>query len=201
MYRACAKNRETLAQLCEWCNLNRLTINVGKTKHMVVQKDVMNEVEIPVLKVRAMELGNVHWYNYLVVIVDDKLQFDKFLESKYNKVNVRILQLMRMRQYITTDTALTIYKQMIIPFFDYADFMVESGPKNKIKKLENLQEKALKCIENECQKKVDVDQLYGKYGIQQLYLRYCEHISCFMYRQSKIPGILDPVRPVDNKSA
>ena len=75
-------------------------------------------------------------FNYLGVIVDDNLLFDEFVDDKYNKVNVRILQLMRMRQYITTDTALTIYKQMIIPLFNYADFMVESASKGRISKLE-----------------------------------------------------------------
>ena len=198
MYQACAKNHETLILLYEWCNLNRLTINVSKTKHMVVQKDMLTDIDIPILKANNMEIGNVHKYNYLGVIVDDKLIFDEFLESKYNTINMRILQLMRMRQYITSDTALTIYKQMIIPLFDYADFMVESAPKPSIAKLEKLQEKALKCIENECQKKVDVDLLYGKYGIQHLCLRYREHISCFMYRQSKKPGMLDLDRPTIN---
>ena len=65
-------------------------------------------------------------------------------------------------------------------------------------KLEKLQEKALKCIENTCQKRVYVDLLYGKYGIQPLCLRYREHISCFMYRQSKRAGIIDFVRPPMN---
>ena len=126
---------------------------MGKTKHMVVQKDVLANIDIPVLKVKGMELGNVHKYNYLGVIVDDKLSFYEFVEHKYNNINVRILQLMRMRQYITTDTALTIYRQMIIPLFDYADFMVESASKDKIAKLEKLQEKALKCIEKHLSKK------------------------------------------------
>ena len=31
-----------------------------------------------------------------------------------------------------------------------------------------------------------------------LCLRYCEHISCFMYRQSKRAGIIDFVRPPMN---
>ena len=78
---------------------------------MVVQKDGIINVDIPIMKVKGIELGNGHKYNYLGVIVDDKLLFDEFVESKYNNVNFRILQLMRMRQYITTDTALTIYKQ------------------------------------------------------------------------------------------
>ena len=76
----------------------------------MVEKDAVSDVDIPVLKVQHMELGNVHKYNYLGVIVDNHLLFDEFVDDKYNKVNVRILQLMRMRQYITTDTALTIYK-------------------------------------------------------------------------------------------
>ena len=73
--------------------------------------------------------------------------------------------------------------------------MVESASKVKIAKLEKLQEKALKCIENACQKMVVVDLLYGKYGIQPLCLRFREYISCFMYRQSKSAGIIDFVRP------
>ena len=97
-----------------------------------------------------------------------------------------------------TDTALTIYKQMIFPLFDYAYFMVESASKVEIAKLEKLQEKALRCIENTGQKRVDVDLLYGKYGIQPLCLRYRGHISCFMYRQSKRAGIIDFVRPPMN---
>ena len=43
-----------------------------------------------------------------------------------------------------------------------------------------------------------MDILYGKYNVQPLCLRYREHISCFMYRQSKRSDILDPVRPAIN---
>ena len=49
---------------------------------MVVQKDVLANIDISVLKVKGMELGNVHKYNYLGVIVDDKLLFDEFVEHK-----------------------------------------------------------------------------------------------------------------------
>ena len=117
MYQACAKNRETLILLYEWCNLNRLTINVSKTK----QKDMLTDIDIPILKANNMEIGNIHKYNYLGVTVDDKLIFDEFLESKYNTINMHILQLMQMRQYITSDTALTIYTvQTGLPYFDHA---------------------------------------------------------------------------------
>ena len=55
---------------------------------------------------------------------------------------------MRLQKYVTPDIALNIYKQIILPLFDYTDFMVESGPKGKIDKLERREEKALRCIDN-----------------------------------------------------
>ena len=36
------------------------------------------------------------------------------------------------------------------------------------------------------------------YNVQPLSLRYREHISCLMYRQSKLPGMLDHGRPSIN---
>ena len=72
---------------------------------MVIQKDEVNDLDIPTIKIKDIKLGNVHKYNYLRVIVDDKLLFDTFIDHKCNNINVSILQLMRMRQRITADTA------------------------------------------------------------------------------------------------
>ena len=74
-------------------------------------------------------------------------------------MNFRIIQLIRLRKYVTEEIAVTIYKQMIIPLLDYADFLVESASKTKIEKLEKIQEKALICISNVCHGKINVAQL------------------------------------------
>ena len=198
IYRACAANRKTLNTLYDWCDTNRLTINIAKTKHMIISREVIDDVNVPVLKLQDKELGYVSSYNYLGVLVDNKLSFDEFVNAKYNKVNFRIIQLIRLRKYITEEIAVTIYKQMIIPLLDYADFMVESASKTKIDKLEKLQEKALKCISNVCHGQINVAELYIRYNVQPLSLRYREHISCLMYRQSKLPGMLDHGRPTIN---
>ena len=59
---------------------------------------------------------NVHSYNYLGAIVDDKLSFDEFVESKYNKINVRIYQLGKMQKLINSEIAITIYDKL---FYHY----------------------------------------------------------------------------------
>ena len=79
--------------------------------------------------------------------------------------------------------------------FDYADIMVGCAGQSKLDKSERLQEMALRYVNNEVGRNVDIDKLYVKYNVQRLPVRYKEHISCFMYRQSKICVNLELSRP------
>ena len=44
--------------------------------------------------------------------------------------------------FVNSEITQVIYKQMILPLFDYADFMVESARNPIMDKLEELQEKS-----------------------------------------------------------
>ena len=148
MYMASAMNQSTVNILYDWCQLNRLSINLGKTKHMIVYKDKIDPHDQPIVKVKNSSLDNVYSCSYLGVIIDDMLSFDKFVEDKYNKANFRIYQLGKIRKYIcAVPIAEVIYKQMILPLFDYADFMVESSGKTIVERLEKLQERAVMYID------------------------------------------------------
>ena len=198
IYKACAENLLAMTVLYDWCNKNRLSINLNKTKHMVIGKDCNNDLAIPSIKLNGMKIENVHNYNYLGVIIDDKLSFDDMVDAKYNKINVRIHQLGKLRKYINSEIAQVIYKQMILPLFDYADFMVESARKPKIDKLEKLQEKGIRYVDNDIHYTADIETLYRTYNIQKLFMRYKEHLSCIMYRYSKLSDKLEYKRPSIN---
>ena len=88
------------------------------------------------------------------------------------------------------------HKQMMLPLFDYADFMVESSDKTTVARLEKLQERAV--MYNNRSNGMEVAQLYDKYGIQSLVLRRREHHSCFMYRLGKKNVNLEIARPAIN---
>ena len=68
---------------------------------------------------------------------------------------------------------------MILPLFDYADFMIESARKYKIKKMEKLQEKGLRYIDNDFHFKVDVDVLYTRYIKKKVTMRHKEHYGLY----------------------
>ena len=55
-------------------------------------KDKIDSHDQPIVQVKNRSLDNVYSYNYLGVIVDDMLSFDKFIEDKYNKANFCIHQ-------------------------------------------------------------------------------------------------------------
>ena len=74
------------------------------------------------------------------------ISYSKCVESKYNRVNFIVNQLEKMRKYINNDIAITMYKQLILPLFDYADCMVKSAHKKNKKKRE-IREIAIKDSE------------------------------------------------------
>ena len=94
-------------------------------------------------------LDTVRTYNYLGVITDDCLTFENFLKEKGNKMNALIYQLGKLRKYVKSDIASLIYKQTILPITEYADLIVDAGPLDKVNRLQRLQDKAIRIIDNE----------------------------------------------------
>ena len=181
-------NHLALNDVSKWCYLNRLSMNIKKTKHMHIPSNRESCQCLDLLckvSVNGDRLENVHTYNYLGVVVDECLNFTDFVDQKYNKANIRLFQLKRIRPYVTNDIACGIYKQTILPLIDYADFMIESTRPTTHKRLVTLQERAVQCIDNNVSKNKTFDDLYKLYNIQPMKLRWREHILCLMYRQSK----------------
>ena len=125
--RAAVKLQEGISKLSTCCIENKLTVNVKKTKHMIVSPVQNVQQSIPVT-LSGAQLDIVHSHNYLGVVIDDKLTFEEFLKIKCNKNNVRIYQLGKSRKFLRPNSATLIYKQTILPVIEYADMMIESGP-------------------------------------------------------------------------
>ena len=135
-------------------------------------------------------------YTYLGVNLDNKLKFDVFLKAKCKKLNVRLHQLGKMGKYITNNIANLIYKQTIIPLFDYADFLTESGQNVYIERLDNLHSKALHIIDCNTNVKAEDAQLEYLYGLSTPSVRTRDHHCAIMYRLSRTQQNLDPYRPM-----
>ena len=191
---ACAELENGLSKLSHWCNKNKLSINVNKTKLMIV--DLHNKAQhYPKPKLNGHFLDQVHSYNYLGVSIDDNILFDKFLREKYGKIHSRVYQLSRMRKYIDSNTASLVYKQMIVPLSDYADVLVKGGPANDISRLEKLHDRAVKIIDNKQHRNLSMNQLQDLYGLKSVTKRQDEHLYVLMYGLSKRLDQIEEHRP------
>ena len=108
---------------------------------------------------------------------------------------MRIYQLSRLRKYITKDVANLIYKQTILPVVEYADQMVGSGPKDKAVRLQTLQDRAIRIIDNNEHRELNKLALSAYYRITPLNERRAEHLCVVMHRLSKNDHLLDISRP------
>ena len=73
---------------------------------------------------------------------------------------------------------------MIIPHFDYVDFVIDSATKDKTDRLERLHKRAIRTIEYP-EDRAPLDELYLKYNVTSLYQRRVEHLLFFMYKFGK----------------
>ena len=85
----------------------------------------------------------------------------------------------KIRVFLTTNAAETVYKTMILPLLDYADFLYDQGILYSNKQLQRLQNRGLRIIYNQHLKRYDdqlsTDVLHQMAKLSRL--KYRRHIS------------------------
>ena len=191
------KNNSQMMKLYNWCTNNKLTINFKKTKHMlIVRKEGLGiDDTTPPIVIGPEQIENVEAYHYLGVDLDKGLTYDKVLDNMYSKANRKLYLLKRIRPFITNSVANLVYKTHVLPMFDYADFLVESGKTEKIERLDTIQKRALKIIDSKTNQGLDDSQLLTLYGLQTLAARRAQHHLVLMYRLKQEKDYIDTYRP------
>ena len=81
------KAQKAFDEMISWCDENKLTINRDKTKYMLIKHTkVACESQI---NMGSFKLGTVHSYEYLGILLDDKLSMNDYLDSMWKKTNVK----------------------------------------------------------------------------------------------------------------
>lgn len=129
------------------------------------------------LQIGGREIEYVQDYKYLGLTIDMQLKFVKYTNLLINNVSHRISTLSRIRASITKDTALTLYKSMILTLFDYGCISYRSTNSSLVNKLQTLQNKAIRII---CglPKYENTDTLHKKL---RSFLKTVEIFNCYLW--------------------
>ena len=122
------KLQEGLRSCEKWCTENSLKLNARKSKVLIIGSNY---------KISGIDLGNrfilndqflqfTNLYNYLGILLDRNMTLMPLLTRLKNIITSKIYSLVKIRDLITTKCALVIYKQTILPLFDYSGFIIIS---------------------------------------------------------------------------
>lgn len=184
---AAAKLQIDINKLVTWTKVNHLTINTKKTKIMYFGTlPALNKVDLERNITMGNEiLANVQVFKYLGVILDGELKFDLYIKDLKKRVGHKILQLSRIRKYMTTKQAVQIYKSKIIPFFDYGDILYHNTCDTLTRKLQRLQNRALKiCLRLHPQTPTATVHIIAKFNY--LEDRRTSHLLKYAYKKCQV---------------
>ena len=148
-----------------WCKKNCLKLNIRKSKSLVIctQHKLMSIDYENRFVLGDCGLDHVNVYNYLGIILDSQMTL-KPLFSKIKKiVSTKIYMLVKIRNNIDTNCAVTIYKQTILPLLDYTGFLLISGNVSDRLDLQTLQNDALRvCFNVRLRDRVSIVQMHSR---------------------------------------
>lgn len=74
------------------------------------------------LEINDTSLERVPHYEYLGILIDENLTFEKALSNVYNKVNHKLYLLGLIRKYLTRYSAIRLLKSLAMPYMEYSYF-------------------------------------------------------------------------------
>ena len=184
--------QEDLNTLEQWCLRNKLAINVDKTKLMICGStqsvNTLGEVKI---QFGRDDIKPVPTYNYLEIKLDPKLKYDPHAKAIIQLVSNKLVYLRHIRRFINSTAALSIYTSMILPILEYGDVLMVFIAASLKKKLQILQNKALKCAlgldplssTEETHKLAKLDKLSSRRKQHVLQLMYKQQTNAFLWKK------------------
>ena len=138
-------------------------------------------------------------HKHLGMILDSKLTFDLHLQEKSNKANKGIGIINKVRNFVSRESLLTIYKAFVRPHLDYGDIIYDRpGNATFSEKLESIQYNACLAITG-CIRGTSREKMYNELGMESLEDRRYSRRLFFFYKIVKgtAPKYLTGVLPVN----
>lgn len=128
-------------------NLN-LVLNTKKTKIMNFSRYWRdnNSYLFPDIFIDNIKIEQVKSFKYLGVTIDLTMRFTTHKDICIRNANCKSYMLGRIREYVPSNTALMLYKSMVLPYLKFGIVFLLNGCEADIDKLQKTQNKGLRCI-------------------------------------------------------
>ena len=142
------KLNEDLLRVAHWLCENKLTLNLEKTKSMLIGSDrKLADISLFSLSIFDTDINTVSSFKYLGIMLSTHFKWANHIEYISSKINKNLGLLRRIKHLLPKQARLLFYNSLVLPIFDYAD--VVWGDKDNVvlmNELQVLQNKAAKII-------------------------------------------------------
>ena len=141
--------QQDVNRLIYWCQLNRLSINVKKTKLVFYphSQNIENNINKDIT-ISGNPVGYTNSYSYLGIDIDSSLTFKQYYNNMFKKISYKLSLLRRIRHFVTFKAALDITKTMFCSIIDYGNIFISSCTEGDLSDVQILQNHALRCCCN-----------------------------------------------------
>ena len=170
-----------------WCQKNGLKVNSSKTKAMIVSTNnrLKTFKNTPKFIIMGKPLDYVVQYNYLGIILDNQMSLQPLVKNIKKRINIKMFALRKLRKYLDCKSAILVYKQTILPIFDYAGFLLISLNDGEKHDLQVIQNDALRYCKNvQIIDKVSIAKIHDSIGLLSLEQRRQKQLLNLMFIQS-----------------
>ena len=133
-----------LSLINDWLQINKLSLNVDKTKYMIfhnVQKNVSLYEQLT-LEFNGEKIKRTKTFNFLGILLNEQLTWNSHITHLSSKINPVVGLLHRLKYQLPTNILKMIYNSLILSRLHYANIIWGGRPSSLIK----LNKKALRAI-------------------------------------------------------
>ena len=220
MFLKSSKNLDTLVadvnieleKASNWFKANRLSLNVKKTKYMIFKnKNMKLEEHICKLYIDNSLLERIgnnceeKFYKFVGIRIDENLTWEHHINHVCRKISSAIFALNQVKRIVPFDIKKLIYDTLIKSYLEYGILSWGNAKGTKLKKIINLQKKAVRIISDK-QHKAHSQPLFASLNILRFDDLQNMKLNEFMYKHfhSKLPNSLHSLfvpLSVNNRSA
>ena len=136
---------QELEKISQWMNVNKLSLNVSKTKCIVfsLRKKMVSKYHITLNGEDIEQVDNI---KFLGVCIDCKLTWNHHVQFVRKKISKALGILYKAKTWVKHDTMLTLYKCFIYPYIMYCIDVWGGTSKKNLLSILKLQKRAIRLI-------------------------------------------------------
>ena len=137
-----------LENIRKWMIQNKLQIHPSKSKHIFIGSpyNLKNKVSGNPILINNKLVPKINKYSCLGVTMDERLSWDKHIDSICSKVGASIGAMRRVKPFVPLSTTKMLYNAIIQPCFDYCSPLWDNcgiGLKDRLQKYQNRAARAI----------------------------------------------------------